>query len=102
MFVTDKVDKIAKLTTKVNTGGSLPHLSKGLILIPQMKQNYFKQIFIKTILFVVVDVCVGETQLEVTKGRKLAISENIGAVECRTCPNMWTRLSETFNMPSSQ
>ena len=49
MFVADKVDKIAKLTTKVNTGGSLPHLSKELILIPQMKQNYFKQIFTKTI-----------------------------------------------------
>jgi len=35
------VDKIAKLTTKVNTGGSLPHLTKELILFFP-KQKFLK------------------------------------------------------------
>ena len=90
MFVTDKVDKTAKLTTKVNTGGSLPHLTKELIHFPQMEQNYFEKkiivcfkfVFLKTILVVAVDVCVGENQLGGDKRDKIG---NIGAVECRTC-----------------
>ena len=91
MFVTDKVDKTAKLTTKVNTGGSLPHLTKELILFPQMEHNYFEGntfieflniFFLKIILVVAVDVCVGENQLGGDKRDKIG---NIGAVECRTC-----------------
>lgn len=100
MFVTDKVDKIPKLTTKVNKQEKFATSAKELSFWNNRKYEVISQVlkcskfsfpFSKTILVAAVDVCVGKNQLEVDKRDKIG---NIG----RRMQNLSKYVSQAFNI----